>query len=72
MQHILKSALFLLFLASSRLVSAQTPDSIRTSDMPQIEVVGQQDRFVRLPGSAAVLNNASIRLAFPVSGNEVL
>lgn len=40
--------------------------------MPQIEVVGQQDRFVRLPGSAAVLNNASIRLSFPVSGNEVL
>jgi Fe(3+) dicitrate transport protein len=72
MKHILKPALLVLVFASSRLLSAQAPDSIRTSDMPQIEVVGQQDRFLRLPGSAAVLNNASIRLAFPVSGNEVL
>ena len=72
MQHLVKPALLFAFFCLPSLSNAQAPDSIRTSDMPQIEVVGQQDRFVRLPGSAAVLNNASIRLTFPVSGNEVL
>jgi Fe(3+) dicitrate transport protein len=72
MQHLVKPALLFAFFCLPSLSNAQAPDSIRTTDMPQIEVIGQQDRFVRLPGSAAVLNNSSIRLTFPVSGNEVL
>lgn len=72
MQHVFCATLALAFLGLHQPAFAQSQDSIRTSDMPQIEVVGQQERFVRLPGSAAVLNNASIRLTFPVSGNEVL
>lgn len=72
MKHLFSSFLCLAFLGLPSATQSQNPDSIRIGDMPQIEVVGRQDRFLRLPGSAAVLSNSSIRLTFPVSGNEVL
>jgi Fe(3+) dicitrate transport protein len=45
-------------------------DTVYTS-MPQIEVVGIQDRFVRIPGSADVISRAQINAIAPVSSNEV-
>jgi len=31
-------------------------DTLKTGVMPQIEVIGVQDRFVRIPGSADLIN----------------
>ncbi len=67
-----KTAFLLAICFFPALLFSQSPDSIRTRDMPQIEVIGRQDHFIRLPGSASVVNRAAIRLTYPVSGNEVL
>lgn len=40
--------------------------------MPQIEVIGQQDRFVRVPGSAELINFRQIQNISQLSGNEVI
>jgi Fe(3+) dicitrate transport protein len=45
-------------------------DTVYTS-IPQIEVVGIQDRFVRIPGSADIIGRAQIQAIAPVSSNEV-
>jgi len=49
---------------------AMAYDTVYTS-MPQIEVVGIQDRFVRIPGSADIIGRAQIQAIAPVSSNEV-
>lgn len=46
-------------------------DSIKTGTMPQIEVIGVLDRFVRIPGSAELISFRQIQAVAPVSGNEV-
>ncbi|HAC16754.1 MAG TPA: Fe3+-dicitrate receptor [Bacteroidetes bacterium] len=47
-------------------------DTLKTGVMPQIEVIGVQDRFVRIPGSADLINFQKIRAISPLSGNEVI
>ena len=61
--------LFLLLFShpvSAQFVSSDTLDA----QMPQIEVIGQTDRFVRIPGSADIISRAHIHAVMPVSGNE--
>jgi Fe(3+) dicitrate transport protein len=48
------------------------PDSLKKATMPQIEVIGQQDRFVRIPGSAELINFRQIQNISQLSGNEVI
>ncbi len=69
----MKVALTLLvFLLSSPITSfAQAPDSMKTGEMPQIEVLGVPERLLRLPGSASIVGHQTIRQTAPVSGNEV-
>jgi len=46
-------------------------DTLRTGTMPQIEVIGQTERFVRIPGSADLISRQHIQAIAPVSSNEV-
>lgn len=73
------AALSIVFFSAS-LIQAQTPatspssepDSLKKATMPQIEVIGQQDRFVRIPGSAELINFRQIQNISQLSGNEVI
>jgi Fe(3+) dicitrate transport protein len=47
-------------------------DTLKTGVMPQVEVIGVLDRFVRIPGSADLINFQRIRAISPLSGNEVI
>lgn len=59
-------------LAAFLLFQSAPTDSIRQQDMPQIEVIGQPARLVRIPGSATVIRAEALVRTQPVSGNEVL
>ncbi len=74
------ATIIILFLSASH-IQAQTPstpnpssdpDSLKKATMPQIEVIGQQDRFVRIPGSAELINFRQIQNISQLSGNEVI
>jgi len=73
------AVLSILFISTS-LIHAQSPtsnpsneaDSLKKATMPQIEVIGQQDRFVRIPGSAELINFRQIQNISQLSGNEVI
>lgn len=75
MQKIVFAFFVVLFLAQSTLSNAfQNPsntDTLRTGTMPQIEVIGQIERFVRIPGSADLISRQQIQAIAPVSGHEV-
>ncbi len=47
-------------------------DSIRKISMPQMEVIGNSGRLLRIPGSASLLLKADIEKVGAVSGNEVI
>ncbi len=47
-------------------------DSLKKATMPQIEVIGQQGRFVRIPGSAELIHVTQIQNSSQLSGNEVI
>jgi Fe(3+) dicitrate transport protein len=49
-----------------------TADTIRKISMPQVDVIGSQDRLKRIPGSASVFYKADIERVSAISGNEVL
>ncbi len=50
----------------------EVSDTLKTGVMPQVEVIGVLDRFVRIPGSADLINFQRIRAISPLSGNEVI
>jgi Fe(3+) dicitrate transport protein len=62
----------LLFVFGLLLFQPASPDSIRTGEMPQIDVIGLPERLVRVPGSATVIRSEALIRTNPVSGNEVL
>lgn len=47
-------------------------DTMKTGVMPQIEVIGIQQRFIRIPGSAELINLQQLKSIAPMSGNEVI
>lgn len=53
-------------------VKTEVGDTLKTGVMPQVEVIGVLDRFVRIPGSADLINFQRIRAISPLSGNEVI
>jgi Fe(3+) dicitrate transport protein len=53
-------------------VAAVDSDTLTKASMPQIEVIGRQDRFVRVPGSAALISFKQIQNVAHLSGNEVI
>jgi Fe(3+) dicitrate transport protein len=53
------------------LASSSDTDTLKTGTMPQIEVIGVMDRFVRIPGSAELISFRQIQILAPVSGHEV-
>lgn len=63
------SFLVLLPLITSATVQQVSTDTLEAR-MPQIEVIGQTDRFVRIPGSADIISRAHIQAVMPVSSNE--
>lgn len=63
--------LFFILLSNLQPLVAQAPDSIKTGEMPQIEVLGLPERLLRLPGSASIIGRQAIQQTSPVSGNEV-
>jgi len=62
----------LLFVFGFLLFQPATADSIRTGEMPQIDVIGQPARLVRIPGSATVIRSEVLNRTQSVSGLEVL
>lgn len=62
----------LLFVIGLFLFQSAPADTIKTGQMPQIDVIGQPARLVRIPGSAAVIRSEALTRTNPVSGNEVL
>lgn len=62
----------LLFVFGFLLFQPATADSIRTGEMPQIDVIGQPARLVRIPGSATVIRSEVLNRTQSVSGLDVL
>ena len=52
--------------------SIDSLSSIKTYDFPQVDVIGRKPSLInRIPGSANVVTEASLKSSKPVSGNEV-